>query len=100
MLFATHPGIMAAGIFDVLPLRDDRSWLVSVKGRYYEKNRHPESFIRVVTDGYFNAAGIPLLAGRRQSKIHPLYTWPLFKVNAKLRWWFLVSHVGRSNFVP
>jgi predicted permease len=57
-------GIMAAGISDVLPLRGDRSWSVSVKGRFYEKNRHPEPYIRVVTDGYFEAAGIPLRAGR------------------------------------
>ena len=55
---------MAAGISDVLPLRDDRSWSVSVKGHFYEKNRHPEPYIRVVTDGYFEAAGIPLRAGR------------------------------------
>jgi predicted permease len=58
------PAIMAAGISDVLPLRGDRSWSVSVKGRFYEKNRHPEPYIRVVTDGYFEAAGIPLRAGR------------------------------------
>ncbi len=58
------PGIMAAGISDVLPLLGDRSWSVSVKGRFYEKNRHPEPYIRVVTDGYFEAAGIPLRAGR------------------------------------
>lgn len=58
------PGVTAAGISDVLPLRDDRSWSVSVKGHFYEKNRHPEPYIRVVTDGYFGAAGIPLRAGR------------------------------------
>ena len=58
------PGITAAGVIDVLPLRDDRSWSVSLKGHVYEKNRHPEPFIRVVTDGYFEAAGIPLRAGR------------------------------------
>ncbi len=58
------PGIAAAGITDVLPLRDDRSWSVSLKGHVHEKNRHPEPFIRVVTDGYFEAAGVPLRAGR------------------------------------
>jgi putative ABC transport system permease protein len=58
------PAIKAAGITDVLPLRDDRSWSVSVKGHFYEKNRHPEPYIRVVTDGYFAAAGISLRAGR------------------------------------
>jgi len=58
------PGIVAAGITDALPLRDDRAWSVSVRGHVYGKDRHPEPFIRVVTDGYFAAAGIPLRAGR------------------------------------
>jgi len=58
------PGIVAAGITDVLPLRDDRSWAVSGRGQVYEKGRQPEAFIRVVSDGYFRAAGIPLRSGR------------------------------------
>ncbi len=58
------PGIVAAGITDVLPLRDDRSWGVSGKGQIYEKGHQPEAFIRVVSDGYFEAAGIPLRWGR------------------------------------
>ncbi len=58
------PGIVAAGITDVLPLRDDRSWSVSCVGEVYEKGRQPEPFIRVVSDGYFEAAGIPLRLGR------------------------------------
>ena len=58
------PGIVAAGITDALPLRDDRSWAVSGVGQVYEKGRQPESFVRVVSDGYFEAAGIPLLSGR------------------------------------
>lgn len=58
------PGIVAAGITDVLPLRDDRSWDVSGRGQVYEKGHQPEAFIRVVSDGYFEAAGIPLREGR------------------------------------
>ena len=58
------PGIVAAGITDVLPLRDDREWAVSGLGQVYEKGRQPEAFIRVVSDGYFEAAGIPLRLGR------------------------------------
>ena len=59
------PGILAAGITDGLPLRDDRSWQVSAVGQVYDR-RHPppEPFIRVVSDGYFAAAGIPLRFGR------------------------------------
>ncbi len=47
-------GILAAGITDVLPLRDDRSWAVSAVGQVYGKNHPPpEPFVRVVSDGYF-----------------------------------------------
>ena len=59
------PGIVAAGITDVLPLRDDRSWSVAAVGQVYGKSHPPpEPYIRVVTDGYFAAAGIPLRLGR------------------------------------
>ncbi len=59
------PGIVAAGITDVLPLRDDRSWAVPAVGQVYGKSHPPpEPFIRVVSDGYFEAAGIPLRLGR------------------------------------
>jgi predicted permease len=58
------PGIVAAGTTDVLPLREDRSWGVAAVGQIYEKDHHPEAFIRVVSDGYFEAAGIPLRHGR------------------------------------
>jgi predicted permease len=59
------PGILAAGITDVLPLRDDRSWSVAARGQIYGKGHYqPEPFIRVVSDGYFQAAGIPLRLGR------------------------------------
>jgi predicted permease len=59
------PGILAAGITDVLPLRDDRGWAVSAVGQVYGKSHPPpEAFIRVVSDGYFEAAGIPLRLGR------------------------------------
>jgi predicted permease len=78
------PGITAAGITDALPLRDDRAWSVSVKGHVYEKNRHPEPFIRVVTDGYFHAAGIPLRAGRLFTERDRATTEPVVIVNATM----------------
>jgi len=58
------PGIVAAGITDVLPLREDRSWAVKGKGQVDPKGHYPEAFIRVVSDGYYEAAGIPLRLGR------------------------------------
>ena len=59
------PGIVAAGVTDVLPLGGDRSWAVPGRGQVYGKGHWPpEAFIRVVSDGYFEAAGIPLQSGR------------------------------------
>ncbi len=58
------PGVRAAGVSDVLPFAGDRSWQVGVKGVVYPKDQHPESYIRMVSDGYLAAAGIRLEAGR------------------------------------
>ena len=49
---------------DVLPFGGDRGWGVSGKGQIYPKNHTPEAFIRIVSDGYFEAAGIQLKSGR------------------------------------
>jgi predicted permease len=58
------PGIASAGITDVLPFGGDRSWMVRAKGQVYAEGQRPDAFIRVVSDGYFEAVGIPLRAGR------------------------------------
>ena len=58
------PGIRAAGLSDVLPLAGDRSWQVGAKGQVYPKDQHPESYIRVVSDGYLRGSRDPLKAGR------------------------------------
>src|SRR5262249_32303772 len=58
------PGITAAGLTDMLPFGGDRGWQVSGKGQVWPKDRHPEAYVRVVSEGYFEAAGIPLRAGR------------------------------------
>ena len=61
-------GVSAAGLADVLPLVGDRSWQISAPGKYYEPGHYPEGFIRLITDGYFQAMGIPLRAGREISQ--------------------------------
>jgi predicted permease len=78
------PGIVAAGITDVLPLRDDRSWAVSGKGQVYPKGYQPEAFIRVVSDGYFEAAGIPLRAGRVFTERDRASSEPVAVINATM----------------
>jgi predicted permease len=78
------PGIAAAGITDVLPLGGDRGWQVSGKGQVYEKGRHPEAFVRVVSDGYFEALGIPLKSGREFTESDRASSEPVVVVNETL----------------
>jgi predicted permease len=78
------PGITAAGISDVLPLDGDRSWQVSGKGQVYDKDHYPEAFIRVVTDGYFAALGIPLKSGREFTESDRASSEPVVMVNETL----------------
>src|SRR5579864_1548501 len=58
------PGIAAAGLTDALPLGRNRSWGAGVKGVQYPKGQYPDAFVRIVSDGYMRAMGIPLIAGR------------------------------------
>jgi predicted permease len=71
-------------VIDVLPFAGDRSWQVGVKGQIYPKDHHPESFIRVVTDGYFEAAGIRLQAGRVFAEQDRASSEPVVIVNQSL----------------
>ncbi len=59
------PGVESAGLTDVLPYGANRSWSAGAKERSYSKeNPPPETFVRIVSDGYFRAMGIALKAGR------------------------------------
>lgn len=78
------PGITAAGISDILPLDGDRGWQVGAKGQVYDKNNHPEAFIRVVTDGYFEALGIALKSGREFTQSDRESGEPVAMVNETL----------------
>jgi putative ABC transport system permease protein len=78
------PGISAAGLSDILPLDGDRGWQVGAKGEVYDKNHHPEAFIRVVTDGYFEALGVPLKSGREFTESDRASSEPVVMVNETL----------------
>jgi len=58
------PGVGAAGISDALPLGHNRTWGVAAKGVTYKAGEYPSAFVRIISDGYFAAMGIPLRAGR------------------------------------
>lgn len=58
------PGVGAAALADVLPLGGDRSWNIAGRGQVYERGHFPEGFARVVSEGYLQALGLRLIAGR------------------------------------
>jgi predicted permease len=78
------PGVSAAGVIDILPFGGDRSWQVGGKGQIYPMGQHPEAHIRVVSDGYFEAAGIRLRSGRAFSEHDRDSSEPVAIVNQTL----------------
>ncbi len=62
-------GIEAAGLTDALPLGRNRSWGAPAKGQVYPKGQFPVAFVRIVSDGYLRAMGIPLHSGRDISEL-------------------------------
>jgi predicted permease len=78
------PGITAAGIADVIPLDGDRSWQVLGKGQPNDKDHYQEAFIRVVSDGYFEALKVPLKTGREFTESDRASTEPVVIVNETL----------------
>ncbi len=60
----TVSGVEAVGLTDALPLGRNRTWCVAAKGQTYPDGQYPCEFIRIVTEGYIRAMGIPLRAGR------------------------------------
>lgn len=57
-------GIQSAAIADGLPLGSNRSWGVRAKGASYAKGQSPGAFVRMASDGYLDAMGMHLVAGR------------------------------------
>ncbi|MCU1234210.1 MAG: hypothetical protein JWP63_2177 [Candidatus Solibacter sp.] len=77
-------GIQAAGLSDALPLGRNRSWGAPAKGQVYPKGKFPVAFVRVVSDGYLGAMGIPLRAGRDFSVRDTVGSEPVILINETL----------------
>ena len=75
------PGVEAVAITDALPLGRNRTWGAAAKGVTYERGRFPSAFVRVVSDGYPAAMGIPLRAGRDISASDTATSEPVIVVN-------------------
>jgi predicted permease len=75
------PGIRGAGLTDSLPLGVNRSWGAPAKGQVYPKGKFPVAFVRMVSDGYLGAMGIPLRAGRDISERDTPSSEPVILIN-------------------
>ncbi|MEO6237878.1 MAG: ABC transporter permease [Vicinamibacterales bacterium] len=75
------PGVEAAGITDALPLGRNRTWGARAKGVIYERGRGPTAFVRIVSDGYAAAMGIPVTAGRDVSPQDTSSSDPVIVIN-------------------
>ena len=96
------PGVEGAGITDALPLGRNRTWGARAKGVTYERGRAPSAFVRVVSDGYPAAMGIPVLKGRDLSARDTPSTEPVMLVNETMArtLWPGEDPIGKSVLGP
>jgi predicted permease len=78
------PGIERAAITDTLPFGRNRTWGAGAKGVTYERGKFPLAFVRLVSEGYPAAMGIPFLAGRDFSASDMAGKEPVMLVNKTL----------------
>ena len=91
------PGVQGAGLTDALPLGRNRAWGAPAKGVVYGPGEFPDAFVRVVSDGYAGAMGIPLREGRDLSERDTPKTEPVIVVNETMarRLWPGQDAVGK-----
>jgi predicted permease len=78
-------GIEAAGVTDVLAVGRNRSWSAGARGQVYSlQHPPPDAFVRIVTEGYLSAMGIPLRAGRDFTAADRADATPVILVNETL----------------
>jgi predicted permease len=77
-------GVNAAGLSDALPLGRNRAWGSPAKGHQYARGQFPNSFVRIVSDGYIRAMGIPLRAGRDFTERDAPSSEPVIVINETL----------------
>lgn len=83
-LAKTVPGVQAAGLTDALPLGTNRTWGAGAKGHFYRRENYPEAFVRIVTEGYIEAMGISLVAGRDLTERDGPASKPVILINETL----------------
>jgi predicted permease len=79
------PGVEAAGLTDAIPLGHNRSWGIGAKGVVYKRGGYyPDGYVRIISDGYFKAMGVPLHAGRDFTERDDMTSQKVIIVNESL----------------
>jgi predicted permease len=96
------PGIEHAAITDTLPLGRNRTWGAGATGVTYERGKYPTAFVRVVSEGYPAAMGVPILAGRDFAASDTAGGAPVMLINKTLAdtLWPGQDPIGRSISSP
>jgi len=92
------PGIESAAITDSLPLGRNRTWGAGAVGVTYERGKYPTAFVRVVSEGYPAAMGVPVLSGRDLTASDMTDKEPVMLVNKTLAeaLWPNQNPIGKS----
>jgi predicted permease len=78
-------GVEAASMADGLPLGSNRSWGVAARGEQgYPNSEWPSAFVHVVSEGYLETMGIPLITGRDLSIHDTQDSEPVVLINETL----------------
>jgi putative ABC transport system permease protein len=96
------PGVESAAAVTTLPLSgDDESYTFEVENKPNEPGKEPSAMYYVVTPGYFQAMGIPVLSGRDFSRTDALETPRVCIINDVLAKQFFPGQdpVGRRLFL-
>jgi predicted permease len=83
------PGVSAAGLSDSLPLGHNRTWWAGEKGHQYAQGDVRLAFVRIASEGYIEAMGIPLKEGRDFNETDTPTSTPVIIINetlAKRNW--------------
>lgn len=90
------PGVEAAGLSDILPMSFNRRWDSSAPDAVSDETVSP--FVRVVSDGYLQAMGMSLVAGRDFDGADGPDSEPVVLVNPALAriYWGDADPVGRT----
>jgi putative ABC transport system permease protein len=80
------PGIEAAGMIDAVPLADNRQGtsFVRLDGPPTDPDASPTVNVAWITEGYFEAMGVPLLAGRPLTARDDAKSQPVVIINRRL----------------